>query len=256
MRKHIRTTVIILTFLFLMIFFLNLFFGNPFSRHIVRRAAENYLSSAYPDQELCIDQITFDSKVGDYHAYITAPGSTDTHFIIGITTAGEIRFDRYESMVLEKNNTIDRLETEYSNLVDSVLKQLNLQYRLSTIVAEIAFTSENNRPGLMDTEYAISYEDIEIDGIYDIRQLGAQAGILSIVAEDSVLTYEKAAEILLAIKSLMDDAQVPFYSIHFRLIHPRNADGSFSYDAELQFEELLYTELEVDTLLKRISPIL
>jgi hypothetical protein len=68
------------------------------------------------------------------------------------------------------------------------------------------------------------------------------------------VTYEKAAEILLNTKDLMDGAGISFYSIHFVLQYP-------SYDAEesgkrpegrIELQNFLYTDIYEDGMLQRI----
>ena len=81
----------------------------------------------------------------------------------------------------------------------------------------------------------------ESGAFYDISELGRQAGHLIIYVESDTVTVEKAAEIMLDIKVIFDEARVPFAAMDFTLWYPKPEEGTrpdgdvsvvdFPYDA-------------------------
>ena len=67
--------------------------------------------------------------------------------------------------------------------------------------------------------------DLEPDRIYDVRELGAEAGQLTIYIDDETVSVDRAAEILLELKRMLEQGGVPFSTIDFVLQRPRPGDG-------------------------------
>lgn len=67
--------------------------------------------------------------------------------------------------------------------------------------------------GQFNESFGLREDDLVPDGIYDIAKLGEQAGIITIYTEVNVSDVQRIAEILLDIKSLMEQGGVPFRAI-------------------------------------------
>jgi hypothetical protein len=68
------------------------------------------------------------------------------------------------------------------------------------------------------------------------------------------VTYEKAAEILLKTRELMDGAGIFFYSVHFVLRYPPY-DAAESYkrpEGEIDLKDFLYTDIYEEGIIERI----
>lgn len=226
-------------------------FGNPVAKMLAQRGAERYLEAAYPGEDFYIDRLQYNSKTGRYEAKIQSRSSVDSHFDVGIGKTGKVEFDTYESNVLSKWNTVNRICNEYSELAVPVLKTLNLKYTLEYTLATIEISpleKNGNVPG-----FALRAEEIQIDGFYDIRELGKQAGVLTVGARDEHVSAEKAAEILLEMKKTMDNAGIPFYGICFSLSSPKADDGSEVQRKEINVELIRYEEICEDGFTDRLS---
>lgn len=197
--------------------------GNPFSRMLAESAAENYLAGKFPEGGYEVANIWFDSKRGHYGIVVQKSGSQDVRFTVDTDMKGNFHHDTYDD-VLTGWNTAHRLEGEYQILVEPVLHRLNLTF--SRAYASCALEFEHRQWG--DDPYAFQYflngEALVPDGEYDMATLGAMAGHLSVTVEESEVSAEKAAQILLEIRCLMDEAGVPFHSVDLTLKFPQPED--------------------------------
>ena len=100
--------------------------------------------------------------------------------------------------------------------------------------------------------YAINQSTLLLDKIYDIRELGRQAGHLVIYVESDAVSVEKAAEIMLDIRAIFDDAGVPFAAMDFTLLYPRSEDETRP-DGEVSVNGFLYDEIYEDGMIERVA---
>ena len=101
-------------------------------------------------------------------------------------------------------------------------------------------------------EYAILLEDLELNKIYDIKELGAKAGHLILYVDNEVISVEETARIMLDFRSMFDEADIPFYAMDFVLRHPRTEDGK-SDDEEIRINDFLYQDIYEEGLAYRIE---
>ncbi|MGI6029703.1 MAG: hypothetical protein ACOX81_09925 [Candidatus Heteroscillospira sp.] len=206
--------------------FANALVGNPISKMLAERTAEKYLSENFPDTDFYIESVGFSFKDGSYYAHIDSPGSMDSYFSLCITMGGALKYDTYDS-VIDGSNTARRLNSAYRELADTVLESTSFPYPSEIAFGDLAFTSREYL-GLPDVPpYALIEDELVLDKLYDIPSLGAEAGHLVIYVDDDTVSPERASEIMLDIKRLMDEGGVPFYAMDFVLRHPRaEPDGS------------------------------
>lgn len=182
-------------------------FGNPVSGNLAEKAAQRYLEDYFNDPDLFIEDVSYAASSATYHVEIRSDTSMDTHFEI-VYRDGKILYDTYEERVLNRGNTLDRLDKAYRELTDSVLNPLANTYSIHIAYGSIECDAKT----------------LELDGQYDLEELGAQTGYLHITIRDDVVSEERAGEILLDIKERMDAAGICFYAIDFSLWYPRVSD--------------------------------
>jgi len=234
--------------------FANAMVGNPISKMLAERAAEKHLEETYAGTDYYIERISYSFKDGKYHAFVKSPTSIDAEFSLTITMLGTIRLDTYED-VLDGFNTARRLEQEYRTLTDTIFENPSFPYtcHISYGTLEIFPQEAFDDPNVDDIPpYAINQSTLVLDKLYDIRELGKQAGHLIIYVESDTVTIEKAAEVMLEIKKIFDDAGVPFVAMDFTLWHPRPEEGQRP-KGEVSVADFQYGEIYEDGMTGRVE---
>ena len=231
--------------------FANGLVGNPISKMMARRTAENYLEAKYADIDYEIETVAYNFKDGGYYAHIVSPSSIDSHFTLRISMKGKLTYDDYSSRVENHGNVANRLYFEYREMVDSVLKSYAFPYDISMGYGSLEFDREVSEDTI---EGAIKQSDLVNDRFYNVSELGAKNGKLVLYIDNESVTNEKAAEILLKTKELMDSAGISFYSIHFSLRYPPY-DPTESYkrpEGEISIRTFLYTDIYEENMIDRV----
>lgn len=234
--------------------FANAMVGNPVSKLLAERTAEKHLEDTYAGTDYYIERTAYSFKDGNYHVFIKSSTSIDTSFSLTITMLGKLRLDTYDS-VLDGFNTARRLENEYRNLTDTVFENPAFPYtcHISYGTLEIYPQEAFDDPNVDDIpSYAINQSTLVLDGVYDIRELGRQAGHLIIYVESDTVTIEKAAEIMHEIKEIFDDAGVPFVAMDFTLWYPRPEEGQRP-DGEVSVADFPYDAIYEDGMIDRVE---
>ena len=234
--------------------FANAMVGNPISKMLAERGAEKHLEEAYAGTDYYIERIVYSFKDGKYHAFVKSPTSMDTEFSLYITLLGKVYFDTYDS-VLDGFTTASRLEQEYRALTDSILEYPSFPYscHIGFGTLEIYPQEAFDDPNVDDIpSYAINQSTLILDKIYDIRELGRQAGHLIVYVESNTVTVEKAAEIMLDIKAIFDEAGVPFVAMDFTLQYPI-PEGGQRPDEEVSVDNFPYDSIYEDGMIDRVE---
>lgn len=217
-------------------------FGNPVSEHLAEKAAQQYLEDNFKDPELFIEDVSYASSSSTYRVEVRSDTSMDTYFEI-VYRDGTFLYDTYEERVLNRGNTADRLDRAYRELTDSVLNPLANTYSVHIAYGTIECDAET----------------LELDGQYDLKELGAQSGYLHITIRDDVVSEERAGEILLDIKERMDTAGICFSAIDFSLWYPRASDdpelwsaGSDEERTEIKVIGFRYEDIREEGLTDRV----
>lgn len=235
--------------------FANALVGNPVSKWLATRTAEKHLEEVYGDTDFEIERVGFNFKDTDYYAHIKSPSSEDSSFSLRIDMFGNLFLDTYESRVLQGSNTQNRLYMEYRALVDEVVEAPD--YPFSTFIAygdlKVGFQHPDVEVGVPYwPENYVILDKVELDKKYDIRELAKTAGYLVIYVEDESVTVERAAEVLLQLKELFDQRNVPFYAIDFVLEYPRKEEGGNIKEGRVNVEGFLYSDIYEEGLVERI----
>ena len=260
MKKYIKVLGIILLIMLgaVLLWFGNVMMGNPVSHALASKAAKAYLSDRFSDTDYEMERITYSFKDGRYHAFMVSPTSIDGDFSVCFSMMGEYCYDTYDS-VLDGWNTAQRLNSEYRKLTDTILNDPALPYD-NTQVYSIMFGELEiypkefiDDPNVHDIpDYSLVQDDLELNKIYDIKELGAKAGHLVLYVDNDIISVEEAARIMLDFRSMFDEADIPFYAMDFVLRHPRAEDGT-SDDEEIRINDFLYQNIYEEGLTDRIE---
>ena len=197
------------------------------------------------------DHLFYSFKIGGYYVHIVSPSSMDGHFTLTVSMFGKLIGDDYTSRVEGHRNVANRLFSEYRKRVDGVLDSYAYPYKIDMGYGDLEFDRE---VGTEAVEGALDRTDLVNDRIYNVGKLGATNGKLVLYIDSDTVTYEKAAEILLKTKELMDAAGISFYSVHFVLRYPPY-DAAESYkrpEGEIDLKDFLYTDIYEEGIIERI----
>lgn len=159
------------------LFVTNTFVGNPISSMLANKAIKEYVDEKYPFLDLETEKAVYNFKFTSYVGKAKSKTSIDTHFRICYRD-GKVQNDTYETNVLEKFNTLQRLSNEYSFVAKKIVaKELGYE-KNSTMVWYDIDESKNiddileldmkfDRTLPIDTEVTIRLDlkDSSIDGI-------------------------------------------------------------------------------------------
>ena len=233
--------------------FANALVGNPISKAMATNTAEKHLEENYADKDFEIERVTFSFKDGYYHAFIYSPSSIDSDFTILVDMWGKLRYDTYEDRVLSGGNTADRISRDYRAVVDKVLDSQAFPYNEHIGYGDFDFYPRVHLEEYSVPEYALITEDLTLDAFYDVNELGAKHGKLTIYIDDDTVSYERLSEILLDVRSIFDDAGVKFYVVDCVLEYPKNEDSSKKKEGRVEVREFLYADIYEDGMVERVK---
>ena len=233
--------------------FANALVGNPISKALATNTAEKHLEENYADRDFEIERVTFSFKDGYYHAFVYSPSSIDSEFNILVDMWGKLRYDTYEDRVLSGGNTADRISRDYRATVDKVLDSQAFPYNEHIGYGDFDFYPRVHLEQYSVPEYALITEDLTLDAFYDVNELGAKHGKLTIYIDDDMVSYEKMSEILLDIRRIFDDAGVKFYVIDCVLEYQKNEDSSKKKEGRVEVREFLYFDIYEDGMVERVK---
>jgi len=232
--------------------FANSLVGNPISKLLATNTAKQYIKENHPDMDYQLDGVTFNFKFVCYNAYFTSPSSPDSSFTLMLGMDGKIVQNYYEAHVIERGNTARRLEEEYRAAVGKVLDNPSFPYNSHIDYGELQFIQEEYRNAEGVPPYALITNELELDGIYDVNELGAKAGKLTIYVYDDTVTVERLAEIILDIKGMLDDAGVRFYVMDCVLEYPKPESGEWK-QGRVEVMEFLCSDIYEEGLVERVQ---
>ena len=232
--------------------FANSLVGNPISKMLATKTAKQYVQENHPDKDYQLEAVTFNFKFVCYNAYFKSPSSPDSSFTLMLGMDGRIVQDYYEEHVIDRGNTVRRLEDDYRAAVGKVLDSPSFPYNNHIDYGELQFITEEYKNAAGVPTYALIANDLELDGIYDINELGAKAGKLTIYIYDDIVTTERLAEIILDIKGMFDDAGVGFYAMDCVLEYPKTESGEWKRD-RVEVMEFLYADIYEDGMVERVQ---
>ena len=258
MQKKIGKAVVVVLLLGLLagiFWFANGFFGNPVSRFLAKRVLNDYMEETYAHLDLNTERFGFNFKTGGYFAYVCSETSADTAFYIDMDMLGHVTYDSFDTWVTGKRNTEIRVEDQYRQMVKAVLESPVFSYESDIKGGTLEFQQDWEWGDERDHSYAIPREELVMDKEYslnEIRRFGSRAGILTVYIQEDTVTVERAAQIMLHIRSIFEEAEVPFYRLDFVLQYPKPEAGSPWPEGDVR-AELLYEEIFPEGLSERIQ---
>ena len=233
--------------------FANALVGNPISKAMATNTAEKHLEENFADKDFEIERVTFSFKDGYYHAFIYSPSSIDSDFTILVDMWGKLRYDTYEDRVLSGGNTADRISRDYRAAVDKVLDSQAFPYNEHIGYGDFDFYPRVHLEEYSVPEYALITEDLTLDAFYDVNELGAKHGKLTIYIDDDTVSYERLSEILLDVRRIFDESGVKFYVIDCVLEYQKNEDSSKKQEGRVEVREFLYADIYEDGMVERVK---
>ena len=251
-KKHLKIAALVLALAIVagLCLFANALVGNPLSKALATRTAKGHLAARYPTYTL--DEVGYSFKDGNYYAHLTDPNQIDGDFSLSITPTGKLRYDSYESRVLSGENTRSRLSMEYRDLVDAVLEAPQAGLPLDFGFGDLECWSREAAANEDCPPYALITEDLTVNGTYDVRALGAQAGHLIYYLQVEEPSPELLAHWLLEIRRLMDEAGVPFVDIDLSIRYLRD-ENDRRPAADLYVLHFPYEAIYEEGLLERVK---
>ena len=233
--------------------FANALVGNPISKVVATNTAEKHIEENYADKDFEIERVTFSFKDGYYHAFIYSPSSIDSDFTILVDMWGKLRYDTYEDRVLSGGNTADRISRDYRAAVDKVLDSQAFPYNEHIGYGDFDFYPRVHLEEYSVPEYALITEDLTLDAFYDVNELGAKHGKLTIYIDDDTVSYERLSEILLDVRRIFDESGVKFYVIDCVLEYQKNEYSSKKQEGRVEVREFLYADIYEDGMVERVK---
>ena len=232
--------------------FANSLVGNPISKMLATNTAKQYIKENHPDMDYQLDGVTFNFKFVCYNAYFSSPSSPDSSFTLMLGMDGKIIQNYYEAHVIERGNTARRLDEEYRDAVGKVLDNPSFPYNSHIDYGELQFIQEEYRNAAGVPPYALITNELELDGIYDVNELGAKAGKLTLYVYDDTVSVERLAEIILDIKGMLDDAGVRFYVMDCVLEYPKPESGEWK-QGRVEVMDFLCSDIYEEGLVERVQ---
>ncbi len=232
--------------------FANGLVGNPISKMMAQHTARSYIESQYANTDYEIQEISYSFKDTGYYAHIVSPRSMDGNFTLRISMLGKIKSDDYDSRVTGHVNVANRLFFEYRDMVDTVLNSYVYPYTVDMAYGNLEFDRE---VGEEEIAGAIKRSELVNDRFYNIGELGKKNGKLVLYINSDTVTKEKAAEILLKTRELLDQSGISFYSVHFVLqYHPYDTNKSYDRpEGKIDLKDFLYSDIYEEGLIERIE---
>lgn len=114
----------------IILFFAVAFFGNPISRVLANKAANDYLKTHYTELELEKDRAFYNFKDAKYIVRLQDKNSPDSQFALSFDSLGRLKYDSYGDREL---NTFRRYVDFLNNLSDEIANEngFDFDFRLS-----------------------------------------------------------------------------------------------------------------------------
>ena len=162
--------------------------------------------------------------------------------------------DYYEDIIPEDAEELKNRKSDNSLVLKFALLGFGVAVMLAACITLLILEFERE-VGKETVEGALKRSDLANDKFYNVGELGAKNGELVLYIDSDIVTNEKAAEILLKTKELMDQSGISFYSVELCLRHPPyDAEKSYERpDGEIRLEDFLYADIYEEGLVERVA---
>lgn len=253
-KKILKAALIIVAVIFIgvAVWFANGFFGNPVSKHLAIKSAQEYLEANFAGTDYEIEDTFYDFKTTGYNVKIKSPSSADSSFTIRAGLDGKVSYDTYEDSVTQRGNTAARIGKAYREATDGIFESEAFPYESDICFGDIEFVQESYADNHDVPEYAIVTNELELDKEYDLKDMGSKAGHLVVYVQSETVTAEKLAEVLLTIKDLFDKNGVTFYAIDCVLEYPKPEDDAPKNDFRIEVKDFLCSDIYEEDMVQRV----
>ena len=231
--------------------FANALVGNPVSKFLATKSANEYIAKTYSDKDFIIEEVNYDFKTGGYYARVTSPTSIDSHFSLSFNWLGKLVLDCYDD-VTTGWNTAMRLEDDYRNTVKAITESKDFSEKYFLAYGEIPCVLSDYPIDEETPEYALQRKDLVLDKVYDIREVGANHGKLVLYAYDDEVTIERLSELLLDVKNKFDKSGVTFKAVEFVLEPPKEEGQPLMSDEQIKIRNFYYSDIYEEGLVERV----
>lgn len=189
------------------------FTGNPISKVLATRTADKYVDENYPDLKLRREETYYDFKNGNYGVKYVDPNSKDIHFTIRTDYLGRLSHDGYEEEVLSKWNTRLRLEDEYNDYVEKIVRD-NLDYDFDMVIPSTFGDEEKDK----------DLANLELDTVFDFHNIPFEQHLTVYIYEEN-RNWESLSEIILEMDELMERENIDISKYTIVLEEERDEDS-------------------------------
>lgn len=183
--------------------------GNPISKVLATRTADKYVEDNYSDQGFIRDETYYNFKFTSYAVEYYKGNSKDIHFNIETDYLGRLNYDGYQEAVLSKWNTRMRLNDEFNDYVEKLLRD-NLDYDYNMINADN-----------LNDENSENLSKLEIDMVFDFQNIALDHYLTIYIYEEN-RTLEKVEEVILEVDDLMEEYNLDISRYSIILEEPRD----------------------------------
>ncbi len=198
------------------------FTGNPLVMLMAKSTAKHYVEETYPELDLNIVEVSYNFKFSVYTVMVSAPESEDTTFYIATHDGMNVTHDTYERDIEQRSNTLTRLSGEYTDRIDSLLKEVSGVKEAFSIF------------DWSEKQSDINYDDFPLDLSFSMQAIRHMGGILNMRIVCETLTPEEAARIAKEVQEILAkrDMEPAYYSFYFESEYGQEWIASKTYTAE------------------------
>ncbi len=256
MKKTLKILSIVVACILILglLYIANGFLGNPVSKFIVNKKANEYINNTYPDLSLN-KEIFYSFKDSNYYVTLSSEESKDLVFVLSYSMSGKLNYDTYESNITNGYNVMERITGDYREEAEALFETLEEnplfargEYFHASAYLITKEDIENRLEEFSDTGGGIDGKGLELDKEYDTKVMGKQAGVIDISLNLSSgnTDYESGAEAVKEIKKAFDEAGIGFYYISFGVY---NEEGNYAY----RVDYFPYEEIDKSDLAKKLK---
>ncbi len=223
--------------------------GNPISYFAAKNNVEKYVAENYGSEGYYVQKVGYNFKFKTYYAFVTKPDTLDCYFSVDCDWWGRVAYDNYKSSITEKGNTFVRLMNEYSAFGKKLKEIPHFKYNANALSESGDHFSFSLKNEYNYNDSGLSQDELQIDGVYNIYELGKQFGQLIIYIYTDDLSPENAAEILLTFREYADKCGASFYTADLSLCDKTSSEGWKSYNM-LDFR---YSDIYPEGIVERVK---
>lgn len=186
----------------LLLSFVNSFVGNPVSKVLAKKAAQQYIETNYNNLNLEIQKSNYNFKFNSYYVFAQSSTSVDTAFNIYVDSYGNVIRDDYEFEVANHFTTFRRLDDELRKLGNEILGG-KLDYDFDHI--SLPFVKEG------------TFETLERDMKLDIHNPPLPL-MVNVVLFSHDVSYSKIAEVAKAVEAVLQEQDIPVREYNIRIL--------------------------------------